>query len=115
MVKRKVFPIPISLWAETYPAAQPAKLFSPCTWPAAGQLGPTAASLSYLVFKPKLNTYSMCDQESSFRTYHTENGYRIINVTIYSIYNMNNVLQMTKSSTQNTAVERHHNSIDTII
>jgi hypothetical protein len=39
-----------------------------------------------LDFKDKLNTHSMCAQESSLHTYHTENGYRIINVTIYNIY-----------------------------
>jgi hypothetical protein len=37
-------------------------------------------------FKAKPNTHSMCAQESSLHTYHTENGYRIINVTIYNIY-----------------------------
>jgi hypothetical protein len=56
-------------------------------------------SLSYTVFKSELNTHSMCVQESSFHTYHIENGYRITNVTIYSIYHMNNVLQKTKSNT----------------
>jgi hypothetical protein len=28
----------------------------------------------------------MCAQKSSLYTYHTENGYRITNVTIYNIY-----------------------------
>jgi hypothetical protein len=43
-------------------------------------------------FKAKMNTHSMCAQESSFNTYCIENWYKIINVTIYSIYYMNNVL-----------------------
>jgi hypothetical protein len=33
-------------------------------------------------FEAKLNAHSMCAQESSFHTYHTENGYRITNVSI---------------------------------
>jgi hypothetical protein len=33
-------------------------------------------------FKAKLNAHSMCAQESSLHTYHTENGYRITNVII---------------------------------
>jgi hypothetical protein len=52
-----------------------------------------------LSFKAKLNAHSMCAQESSLHTHRIENGYRITNVTIYSIYYMNNVLQMTKSNT----------------
>ncbi len=40
----------------------------------------------YPVFKPKSNAHSMCAQESSLHTYHTENGYRITNVTIYNIF-----------------------------
>jgi hypothetical protein len=39
-----------------------------------------------LGFKAKLNAHSMCAQEASLHTYHTENGYRITNVTIYNIY-----------------------------
>jgi hypothetical protein len=34
------------------------------------------------VFKPKLNAHSMCAQELSLRTYHTQNGYRITNVSV---------------------------------
>jgi hypothetical protein len=41
----------------------------------------------------------MCAQESNFHTNRTENGYRITNVTIYSNYYMNNILQKTKSNT----------------
>jgi hypothetical protein len=37
-------------------------------------------------FKAKLNAHSMCAQELSFHTYRTENGYKIINVTIYIIF-----------------------------
>jgi hypothetical protein len=37
-------------------------------------------------FKAKPNAHSMCAQESSLHTYHTKNGYRITNVTIYNIY-----------------------------
>jgi hypothetical protein len=37
-------------------------------------------------FKAKLNAHSMCAQELSLHTYRTEDGYRITNVTIYSIY-----------------------------
>jgi hypothetical protein len=33
-------------------------------------------------FKAKPNAHSMCAQESSFHTYHTENGYKITNVSI---------------------------------
>jgi hypothetical protein len=33
-------------------------------------------------FEANLNSHSMCAQESSFHTYHTENGYRITNVSI---------------------------------
>jgi hypothetical protein len=50
-------------------------------------------------------------QKSSLHTYRIENGYRITNITIYSIYYTNNVLQKTKLNTlEDTAVERHHNS-----
>jgi hypothetical protein len=53
----------------------------------------------------------MCAQESSFHTYHIENGYRITNVTIYNIYYMNNVLQKNKTNTLiDIVVERQHNS-----
>jgi hypothetical protein len=38
-----------------------------------------------LGFKATLNTHSMCSHESSLRTYHSENRYRITNVTIYNI------------------------------
>jgi hypothetical protein len=38
--------------------------------------------LSHPVFKPKPNAHSMCAQESSLRTYRTENGDRITNVSI---------------------------------
>jgi hypothetical protein len=41
--------------------------------------------------KAKPNAYSMCAQESSFHIYHTENGYIIINVTIYNNNYMINV------------------------
>jgi hypothetical protein len=37
-------------------------------------------------FNAKPNTQRMCAQEPSFHRYHTENGYRITNVTIYSTY-----------------------------
>jgi hypothetical protein len=50
-------------------------------------------------FKVKLNAHSMCVQESSLHTYRTGNRYRTINVTIYSIYYMNSVLQKTKLNT----------------
>jgi hypothetical protein len=54
----------------------------------------------------------MCAQESNFHTYHIENGYRITNVTIYSIYYTNNVLHKTKLNTlEDIAAEGHHNSI----
>jgi hypothetical protein len=33
-------------------------------------------------FEANLNSHSMCAQESSFHTHHTENGYRITNVSI---------------------------------
>jgi hypothetical protein len=33
-------------------------------------------------FKAKPNAHSICAQESSFHTYHTENRYRITNVSI---------------------------------
>jgi hypothetical protein len=48
----------------------------------------------------------MCAQESSFHTYHTENGYKITNITIYNIYNTNNVLQKTKSNTLKTQQQK---------
>jgi hypothetical protein len=41
----------------------------------------------------------MCAQESSLHTYHTENGYRITNVSIKNIYYTNNVLHKAKSKT----------------
>jgi hypothetical protein len=37
-------------------------------------------------FKAKPNAHSLCAQESSLHTYHTENGYRITNITIYNIF-----------------------------
>jgi hypothetical protein len=37
-------------------------------------------------FKAKPNARSICAQESSFHTYHIENGYIITNVTIYNIF-----------------------------
>jgi hypothetical protein len=37
-------------------------------------------------FKVKPNAHSMCAHESDLHTYHSENGYRITNVTIYNIY-----------------------------
>jgi hypothetical protein len=53
----------------------------------------------------------MCAQESSLHTYRTENGYKISNVTIYSIYYTNKVLQKTKSNTlEDIVMERLHNS-----
>jgi hypothetical protein len=33
-------------------------------------------------FKAKLNAHSMCAQESSLHTYHTQSGYRITNASI---------------------------------
>jgi hypothetical protein len=66
---------------------------------------------SHPVFKLKLNAHSMCAQESSLHTYHTENGHKITNVTIYSIYYRIMSLQKTKSNTLGSiAAERHHNS-----
>jgi hypothetical protein len=54
----------------------------------------------------------MCAQESSLHTYRTENGYRIINATIYNMYYQIMSLQKTKSNTpRSIAVERHNNSI----
>jgi hypothetical protein len=62
-------------------------------------------------FKAKPNAHSMCVQKSSLHTYHTENGYRITNITIYSIYYRIMSLQKTKSNTLGSiAGERHHNS-----
>jgi hypothetical protein len=62
-------------------------------------------------FKAKPNVHSMCAQTSSLHTYCIENGYKITNVTIYSIYHMNKVLQKTKSNTlEDIAAERLHNS-----
>jgi hypothetical protein len=62
-------------------------------------------------FKAKLNAHSMCAEESSLHTYRTENGYKITNVSIYSICYTNNVLQKTKLNTlDKIAAERHHNS-----
>jgi hypothetical protein len=67
--------------------------------------------LSHLVFKPKPNAHMMRAQESSLHTYHTENRYRITNVTIYSIYYRIMSLQKTKSNALGCiAAERHHNS-----
>jgi hypothetical protein len=61
--------------------------------------------------KAKPNAHSICAQESSLHTYHTKNGYRISNVTIYSIYYRIMSLQKTKSNTLGSiAMERHHNS-----
>jgi hypothetical protein len=78
----------------------------------ASEEGETDDRLVILDFKTNPNTHSMCDQESSFHTYRTTNGYRITNVTIYSIYYANNDLQKTKSNTlEDTVAERHHNSI----
>jgi hypothetical protein len=52
----------------------------------------------------------MCVQESSLHTYCTENGYRITNVTIYSIYYRIMSLQKTKLNTlRSIATERHNN------
>jgi hypothetical protein len=48
-------------------------------------IGP-GTTVSHPVFKSKVNAHSMCAQESSLHTYHIENGYKITNVTIYSIY-----------------------------
>jgi hypothetical protein len=42
-------------------------------------------------FKAKSNVHSMCAQKSSFHTYRIENGYIITNITIYSIYYLNNI------------------------
>jgi hypothetical protein len=42
-------------------------------------------------FKAKLNARSMCVHESGLHAYCIENGYRITNVSIYSIYYINNV------------------------
>jgi hypothetical protein len=62
-------------------------------------------------FKAKLNAHSMCAQESSLHTYRTENGYKIINVTIYNMYYRKMSLQKTKSNTlKSITAERHHNS-----
>jgi hypothetical protein len=62
-------------------------------------------------FKAKPNAHSMCAHESSLHTHRIKNGYRITNVTIYSIYYRIMSLQKTKSNTLGSiAVERHHNS-----
>jgi hypothetical protein len=54
----------------------------------------------------------MYTQESSLHIYHIENGYRIINITIYNVYYWTMSLQKTKSNTLgNIAAERQHNSI----
>jgi hypothetical protein len=46
------------------------------------ELAKSKETMSHVSFKPKLNAHSMCAQESSLHTYHTENGYRITNVSI---------------------------------
>jgi hypothetical protein len=62
-------------------------------------------------FKAKLNAHSICVQGSSLHTYRTENGYRIINVTICNVYYRIMFLQKTKSNTLGSIVaERHYNS-----
>jgi hypothetical protein len=38
--------------------------------------------VSHPVFKPKPNAHNICAQESNLHTYHTENGYRITNVSV---------------------------------
>jgi hypothetical protein len=64
-------------------------------------------------FKPNPDTHSMCAHESCLHRYCIENGYRITNVTIYSIYYQIMSLQKTKSNTlRSIVVERHHNSTD---
>jgi hypothetical protein len=50
-------------------------------------------------FKVKPNAHSMCVHKSSLHIGRTENGYRITNVSIYSIYYTNNILQKTKLNT----------------
>jgi hypothetical protein len=61
--------------------------------------------------KAKPTAHSMCVQESSLHIYRIENGYKITNVTIYSIYYTNKVLQKTKLNTLgDIAAERLHNS-----
>jgi hypothetical protein len=63
------------------------------------------------IFKAKPNTHNMCAQKLSLHTYRTENGYKIINVTIYSIYYWIMHLQKIKSNTlRNITAERVHNS-----
>jgi hypothetical protein len=53
----------------------------------------------------------MCAQKSNLHTYRIENGYRITNITIYSIYYRIMSLQKTKSNTlRSIAAERQHNS-----
>jgi hypothetical protein len=53
----------------------------------------------------------VCVPRNSLHTYRTEIGYRITNVTIYSIYYWIISLQKTKSNTlRSIAEERHHNS-----
>jgi hypothetical protein len=52
--------------------------------------------LSHSIFKPKLNAHSMYAQKLNLHTYRTENGYRITNVIIYSIYYRIISLQKTK-------------------
>jgi hypothetical protein len=64
-------------------------------------------------FKVKSNAHSMCAQESSLHTYRTKNGFRIMNVTIYSIYYTNIILEKIKLITlEDTTAEILHNSID---
>jgi hypothetical protein len=53
----------------------------------------------------------MCAQESSLYTYHIENRYRIINVTIYNIYYQIISYKKIKSNTlESITAERYHNS-----
>jgi hypothetical protein len=42
--------------------------------------------MSHPIFMPKPDAHSMCAQELTLHTYRTENGYRITNVIIYSIF-----------------------------
>jgi hypothetical protein len=50
--------------------------------PPHGENSRTTGWMSYSVLRPKPSTPSMCAQESSLHTYHTENGYKITNVSV---------------------------------
>jgi hypothetical protein len=63
-----------------------------------------------LSFKAKLNAHNMCAQELSLHTYHTENGYKITNVTIYNIFTESCLTKAKSNTLGSIAAKRHHNS-----